>query len=144
MKYSFIAILFFLPILLCACHTANTTISESKEEYMEERSETYDSEIVIGPVMEPTSENRIKGVTDLYQNVCDSYAKMQELANDPSASKKGRKAASNVEEKYAKRIDELSELNFSQLSSDELSALLIELSDITAQIRNARDTLTLY
>jgi len=111
---------------------------------MEERSETYDSEIVIGPVMEPTSENRIKGVTDLYQNVYDSYAKMQELANDPSASKKGRKAASNVEEKYAKRIDELSELNFSQLSSDELSALLIELSDITAQIRNARDTLTLY
>ena len=62
----------------------------------------------------------------------------------PAHQKKAEKAASNVEEKYAKRIDELSDLNFSQLSSDELSALLIELSDITAQIRNARDTLTLY
>lgn len=146
MKCRTIITSFLLPLLLCACNSTNSidlTSSETLEDTIVEISEVYDSEIVIGPVTEFTLENQIKGVQNTYQNVCDSYAKMQELVNEKGASKKGRKAASKVENKYDKRIQELSEMDFSKLTTDELLSLSIELTDMITAIREARDALTL-
>ena len=107
--------------------------------------EIYESDttpVVVGPVTEFTLENQIKGVENTCQNVCGSYAKMQELAAEETASKKGKKAAAKVEENYAERIEALSETDFSLLTTDELLSLSVELTDMATAIREALDTLT--
>ena len=142
MKYKYMIVPVLMSLLLCACGVKDSGANTAKEgEIMEV--ETSISARVIGPVIEPTWETQYKGATDTYNNVCDSYAKMQELANSDTATKKGKKAAAKVEKKYAKRIEELSTVDFSQLSSEELSSLSIELVDMITAIREARDALTL-
>ena len=142
MKYKYMIVPVLMSLLRCACSFKDSGTNTAKEGEMMEV-ETSEPARVIGPVIEPTWETQLKGATDTYNNVCDSYAKMQELANSDTATKKGKKAAAKVEKKYAKRIEELSTVDFSQLSSEELSSLSIELVDMIAAIREARDALTL-
>lgn len=142
MKYKYMIVPVLMSLLLCACGFKGSNANTAKEGEMMEV-ETSAPAKIIGPVTEPTLENKIKGATDTYNNVCDSYAKMQELANSDTATRKGKKAAAKVEKKYAKRIEELSTVDFSQLSSEELSSLSIELVDMITAIREARDALTL-
>lgn len=145
MKFHFIIASLLLPCLLCACSltaSIDSTTSETPEDNLVEISETCNPPIVVGPVTEFTLENQIKGVQNTYQNVCDSYAKLQELANTENASKKGRKTAIKVEKNYAERIEELEEIDFSQLTTDELLSLSIELTDMITAIREAKDALT--
>ena len=142
MNYKYMIVPVLMSLLLCACSFKDSGTNTAKESEMMEV-ETSEPARVIGPVIEPTWETQLKGATDTYNNVCDSYAKMQELANSDTATKKGKKAAAKVEKKYAKRIEELSTVDFSQLSSEELSSLSIELVDMITAIREARDALIL-
>lgn len=96
---------------------------------------------VIGPVTAPTLENQLAGATRSYENVCDSYAKMRELSESDNASEKGKQAAAEVEEKYADRIAELADTDFSTLSSEELMSISLECTDMISAIRKARDVL---
>ena len=107
MKYKYMIVPVLMSLLLCACSFKDSGTNTAKEGEMMEV-ETSEPARVIGPVIEPTWETQLKGATDTYNNVCDSYAKMQELANSDTATKKGKKAAAKVEKKYAKRIEELS------------------------------------
>lgn len=145
MKCRSMIALLLLPCFLCACGSADPAglaASETPENYTGEISETCDPPVAVGPVTEFTLENQIKSVQNTYQNVCDSYAKMEELAKAKTASGKGQKAAAKVRKNYAERIEELSEIDFSQMTSDELLSLSVELTDMITAIREARDALT--
>lgn len=145
MKCCYLTASLLLSCLLCACGATNPAgpaATESAENYPVEISESDSAPVVVGPVTEFTLENQIKGVENTCQNVCASYAKMQELAAEETASKKGKKAAVKVEENYAERIEALSETDFSRLTTDELLSLSVELTDMATAIREALDALT--
>lgn len=108
---------------------------------MEKESTGYVSAKTIGPSNDATVENLLAGALQSYENVCDSYAKMQELASSKDASEKGREAAAEVEKAYANRIAELAEMDFSQLTSEELLSISLECTDMISAIRKARDVL---
>lgn len=140
--YRYVAALTILILLFCSCGQ-NASASDLKGENMTEKMTEYQPAKVIGPVVEATLENQIAGAQKSYENVCDSYAKMQELAASESASKKGKEAASAVEKEYADRIAELADADFSQMTSEELLSLSMECTDMLSAIRKARDVLTL-
>lgn len=106
-----------------------------------EEEAAYQPAKVIGPVTEPSFENQLAGAIRSYENVCDSYAKMQELSEADDASKKGKRAAAKVEKKYAGRIAELADMDFSELTSEELMSISLECTDMISAIRKARDVL---
>lgn len=134
----YLASLLLMALLLCAC---GQDASDSEgDTVVEEFSEYYPAK-VIGPEVEPTFENQLEGARQSYENVCDSYAKMQELAEAESASKAGKEAAAAVEKKYADRIAELADMDFSQLTSEELLSVSLECTDMISAIREARDVL---
>lgn len=145
MKCSFMIASLLLPCLLCACGSTNPaglTAAEAAKDCPSETSEADITPVTIGPVTEFTLENQIENVENTYQNVCGSFAEMQELAASETASRKGRKSAAKVEKNYAARIEELSEIDFSRLTTDELLSLSVELTDMITAIRKARDALT--
>lgn len=143
MKYKsckYLPNLIILALLLCACGQDD---SGSKGETMiVEENIDHRPAKVIGPVVEPTLENQLAGAIQSYENVCDSYAKMQELSESSNASKKGKRAAAKVEEKYADRIAELADMDFSQMTSEELMSISLECTDMISAIRKARDVLS--
>lgn len=95
------------------------------------------------PQTEATLESKRESAADMRSFLQSSYEKMQELADAEGASLDGVKAAKNVEEKYAERLDELFSLDFSTMSENEIDALLIEMTNLITPIREARDALTL-
>lgn len=97
---------------------------------------------VIGPTKELTQEELIEGAQTAYDNVYGLYTKMQDLAGADGADKKGKKAAAKVEKKYADRLEELADTDYSQITSEELLSLYLELKDMNAEIRKATDLLT--
>ncbi len=138
----YLAVFSLLLLVLSACGQTASTSSPEGDDVMVEDLEYHPAKI-IGPTTEFTLENQIAGATQTYENVCDSYAKMQELAGADNAAAKGKKAAAEVEEKYADRIAELADTDFSQMTSEELLSLSLELTDMISAIRKARDALTL-
>ena len=68
---------------------------------------------------------------------------MQALADAEDASQKGKTAAAAIEKEYADRIAQLADTDFTQMTSEELTSLSLELIDMISAIREARDTLTL-
>lgn len=150
--YRRLATVFLLSLLLCACGR-NIPAEDGKESeatgeaISQEGSAAEDLEPIpltpIGPVTEPTLESLRADADRSYANVCDSYAKMQDLAAAPDASEKGKQAAAAVEEKHAGRIQELADADFSQMSLEELRDLTADLANLITAIREARDALTL-
>lgn len=146
-------IFFALVLILSACgrdtakgENADKTsplmeIEKEGDATMAKESTGYVPAKTIGPSNEATVENLLAGAVQSYENVCDSYARMQELAVSDSASEKGKEAAAKVEEEYADRIAELAKMDFSQLSSEELLSISLECTDMISAIRKARDVL---
>lgn len=142
MKYKFckyLSGLIILSSLLYACGQ-NSSASEGENMIAEEKI-AYEPARVIGPEIEPTFENQLANAMQSYENVCDSYSKMQELSQADNASKKGKRAAAKVEKKYAGRIAELADIDFSQMSSEELLSVSLECTDMISAIRKVRDIL---
>lgn len=134
----YLASLLLMALLLCAC---GQDASDSEgDTVVEEFSEYYPAK-VIGPEVELTFETRLASAEQSYENMCNSYTEMQELAKAEDASRKGKKAAAKVEKKYADRIAELADTDFSQLTSEELLLISLECKDITSDIRKAKDVL---
>lgn len=135
MKYSRIIIFLTLVLvtgILCSC---------KEKKSMEITDEVKINPI--GPTTEISLESLISGTQNLCDAVLDSYSTMLELASADDAKEKGIKAAKKVEEKYGERIKELSEMDFSTLSENELREYMHELSNLITAIREARDALTL-
>ncbi len=138
MKYChYPAILLLLAFLLCACGQDG---AEPEEDILTEDS-GYCPARVIGPDIETTPEIRLANTMQTYENMCYSYSEMQELAESEGASKKGKKAAAKLEKKYADRIAELADTDFSQLTSEELLSVSSECLDIISAIRDVTDVL---
>lgn len=137
-SWNCLASLLLLTLLLCAC---GQDASDSEEDaVVEEFSEYYPAK-VIGPEVEPTLETRLATAQQAYDNMCYSYSEMQELAEAENASKKGKKAAAKLEEKYADRIAKLADTDFSQLTSEDLFSISQECTDIISAIRDVKDAL---
>lgn len=128
---SCLAGLLLLSLLLCACGQNDVVIEDS--EYVPAK--------VIGPETEPTFENRLAITEQAYDNMCYFYSEMQELAQSEEASKEGKKAAAELEKKYADRIAELTETDFSELTSEELLSVSTECLNIISAIREVKDEL---
>lgn len=141
LPYQHLAVLCSLLFFLSSCGQNASSPPLEDDDVMVENLE-YRPAKVIGPTTEFTLENQIAGVTQSYDNVCDSYAKMQELSGAEDAPLKGKKAAAKVEKKYANRIAELADSDFTQMTSEELLSLSVELTDMISAIREARDALT--
>lgn len=137
----YLASLTVLTLLLCACGQDVSASDPNGENMIAEEALEYQPAKVIGPVVEPTFENQLASAVQSYENVCDSYAKMQELADSDSASNKGKKAAAKVEKKYGDRIAELADTDFSQMTSEELLSVSLECTDMLSAIRKARNIL---
>lgn len=95
---------------------------------------------VIGPTKELTLEDQIAGVQSSYDNVYGFYTKMQDLANAGDSGKKEKKAAAKIEKKYADRLEEIADMDFSQMTSEELLSLSLELTDMSSAIRKVLDS----
>lgn len=95
------------------------------------------------PNTEVTLESKIENAVSMCSFLQNSYAKMQELSAADNATPDGVKAAKKVEEQYSDRISELSTLDFSSMSEDELDSYIIEMTNLITVIREARDALTL-
>lgn len=132
---SCLASLLLLSLLLCAC---GQDASDPDGDIVKEDS-GYVSAKVIGPETEPTFENRLAIAEQAYENMCYFYSEMQELAQSEEASKEGKKAAAELEKKYADRIAELAETDFSELTSEELLSVSTECLDIISAIREVKD-----
>ncbi len=124
---SCLAGLLLLSLLLCACGQ-NDIVTE---EYVPAK--------VIGPETEPTFENRLAIAEQAYENMCYFYSEMQELAQSEEASKEEKKAAAELEQKYAERIAELAETDFSEFTSEELVSVSAECLDIISAIREVKE-----
>ena len=107
---------------------------------MEEIIEYYPAN-VIGPTKDLTLEEQIEGVQTAYDSVYGFYTKMQDLANADGVGRKEKKAAAKIEKKYADRLEELGDTDFSQMTSGELLALSLELTDMSSEIRKVLDLL---
>lgn len=132
-----------LPLLLFSSCGQNASASNQEGDDLVTEELGYYPAKVIGPTTEFTLENQITSVTQTYENVCDSYKKMQALADAEDASQKGKTAAAAIEKEYADRIAQLADTDFTQMTSEELTSLSLELIDMISAIREARDTLTL-
>lgn len=134
---------FFLPLLLFSSCGQNASASNREGDDLVTEELGYYPAKVIGPTTEFTLEDQITSVTQTYENVCDSYEKMQTLAGAKDASRKGKTAAAAIEKEYADRIAQLADTDFTQMTSEELTSLSLELIDMISAIREARDALTL-
>lgn len=132
-----------LPLLLFSSCGQNASASNQEGDDLVTEELGYYPAKVIGPTTEFTLENQITSVTQTYENVCDSYEKMQVLADAEDASQTGKAAAAAIEKEYADRIAQLADTDFTQMTSEELTSLSLELIDMISAIREARDTLTL-
>lgn len=137
-SWNYPAILLILTLLLCAC--GQDASKQGGDAAVEEFSEYYPAK-VIGPDIEPTIETRLAAAQQVYDTMCYSYSEIQELAEAEDATKKGKKAAEKLEKKYADRISELADTDFSQLTSEELLSVSQECTDIISAIREVKDAL---
>lgn len=138
--YRHIVMLLLSSALLCSCGQNLSASNTNGENDMEEIIE-YTPAKVIGPTKELTQEELIEGVQTAYDNVYGFYTKMQDLADADGAGRKGKKAAAKAEKKYADRLNELADTDFSQMTSKELVSLSLELSDMSSELRKALDLL---
>ena len=136
-----IVILLLLSTLLFSCGQSTPDSVAKGGNDMEESLEYYPAK-VIGPSKDLTLEEQIAGVQSSYDNVYDFYIRMQDLANGDGADKKGKRAVAKIEKKYADRLAELAETDFSQMTSEELLALSLELTDMSSAIREVLNTLS--
>lgn len=138
--YRHIVILLLSSALLYSCGQNISASGANEGNNMEEIIE-YQPAKVIGPTKELTLEEQIEGVQTAYDSVYGFYTKMQDLASADGAGRKGKKAAAKTEKKYADRLGELADTDFSQMTSGELLSLSLELSDMSSEIREALDLL---
>lgn len=138
--YKHIVILLLSSTLLYSCGQNVSASSAKGGSDVEEIIEYYPAN-VIGPTKEPTQEDLVEGAQTAYDGVYGFYTKMQDLANADGAGRKGKKAAAKIEKKYADRLEELADTDFSQMTSGELLSLSLELTDMSADIREALDLL---
>lgn len=95
------------------------------------------------PNTEITLDVKRENAADMCSFLKASYEKMQELAAADGASPDGIKAAKEVEEQYADRLNELFALDFSAMDESDIDSYLIEMTNLITVIREARDALTL-
>ena len=134
MKYSHIILILSIISVIGVCCACQTTKELEFSDEAEIRHLVPDTEFTI--------EKLIEGTQKLCDSVQDSYSTMLELAGADDASEKGIKATKAVEEKHGERIKELSEIDFSVLSENELEDYMSEMSSLITAIREARDALT--
>ena len=89
-----------------------------------------------------TLETKRENAADMCSFLKTSYEKMQELTTADDASPDGIKAAKEVEDHYADRLNELFSLDFSTMDEAEIDSYLIEMTDLITVSREARDALT--
>lgn len=126
-------IICFLPVLLCGCSG-----SDNADEEIITNSFTAPAKPA-SPVITPTPEEKAENTASLLKSAQDSFNRMNEAAQDKTATKEGIKAAEAVCEKYKSRLEELAETDFSSCSDEELTDLMKEISNIITAIREARD-----
>lgn len=95
----------------------------------------------VGPILNPTLEERAKNTESLLSFVQDSYQIMIKLSEKEKAPKRGIKTAEKVKKKYAERLKEWERTDFLRLSASELYNITEELSNAVSAIRKARDLL---
>lgn len=140
MKYLYVILFLFVGITCCACgiHSAGNGSSGAADS----ESTISDEMVQLPPQTAYTLEELTDQTAGLRDFVVDSYQKMQDLAASDDAKEAGKEKAETVENEYSERIAELAGTDFSQMTEEELTQYLIELTNLTAIIREANDALT--
>lgn len=123
-----------------ACSNSDPTDLSSAEE--ENTLSTMSSDFIqLVPDGELTHEDLINGISDLCKSAQDSYSLMLEASQDKQAPRKGIRFAKKVQKQYEDRLNELSSLDYSSMTDDEIIRYTSEISEIISAIREARDLL---
>ena len=90
-----------------------------------------------------TDEEAAIQTADFRDHVVASYQEIQVLAEDETSYEAGRALAQEIKDQYGKRIEELSLLDFNEMSRTSLDEYMTEFTALTTKIREAKDALTL-
>ncbi|MDE7479515.1 MAG: hypothetical protein K2M91_16525 [Lachnospiraceae bacterium] len=133
-KMIHIILLFVISSLTCiGCGT-------EKESFISQSGRTeFDRHV---PDKTFTLEDKVKQVSDAYTAIQNNYQQIQEMIEDPSADLKHKQAALNFEDTYSDRIEELGEMNFSNLSEEEIDTLMSELREMVTAAREVNNALS--
>lgn len=139
MKYLYSLLILFVSISCCACGVDSDRKAASKSKEL-----SYREEIApIPPSTEYTLEETASQTADFRNYVVNAYQEVKLLASDDTSYEKGKELARELETLYDKRIAELTELDFTKMTKEELDEYMLELTSLTTIIREAKDALTL-
>ncbi len=80
---------------------------------------------------------------DFRNYIISSYQTIQELSTDETSYEAGKELTKKIEDEYGERIAELANIDFSDMTKEELTEYLSEFTTLTTIIRKAKDALTL-
>ena len=139
MKYLYILFFLLIGIGCCACGIDTLPMNSSKDEESGWRAEM----VQLPPKTEYTLEELAAQTADFRDYIVLAYQNIQELATNEESYESGKELVKKVEEQYGDRIAELADIDFSEMTEDELRKYLNEFTSLTTVIRKAKDALTL-
>lgn len=90
-----------------------------------------------------TDEEAAIQTADFRDHVVACYQEIQSLAEDEASYERGRKLAQEFKEQYSEHIEELSTLDFTEMSRTKLDEYMLECTTLTTKLREIKDALTL-
>lgn len=139
MKYLYILFFLLIGAGCCACGINTLPLDSPKDE----ESDWHADMVQLPPHTECTFEELAEQTVDFRNYIVSAYQNIQELAADDESYEAGKELVRKIEEQYGERIAELAEIDFSEMTEDELKNYLIEFTSLTTVIREAKDALTL-
>lgn len=134
-------ILFFLLMGVgCSACGINTLPMDFSED---EESDWHASMVQLPPQTEYTLEELAAQAADFRDYIVSAYKNIQELAAKDESYESGKELVKKIEEQYGDRIAEFADIDFSEMTEDELKQYLSEFTSLTTVIREAKDALTL-
>ena len=127
-------VLLLIPLLaLCACRTSSDTTPPYTE---------FSDSIPSKPIAPSTTvsyEEWVENITNALSTIQPLYDKMLSSTSQDGVPANTVKKATEVKEKYGKRIEEIAALSLTDLSEEELKEISFELSEIMSAIREVTD-----
>ena len=139
MKYLYVLLFLLIGTVCCACGV--NTFSNAPLE--EGDSDWYVESVQRPAPKEYTLEELTNQTADFRDYIVNFYQQVQELAEDEDSYDAGKELVKEIEAEYGERITELSDIDFTGMTEDELKEYINEFTSLTTVIREAKDALTL-
>lgn len=139
MKYIYIITSLLIGVIFCACGVdtlPNTSLDEASTDW-------HADLVQLPPPTEYTIEELTKQAVDFRNYIITSYQTIQELSAVETSYEAGKELTKKIEDEYGERIAELADIDFSDMTKEELTEYLSEFTTLTTIIRKAKDALTL-